>query len=352
MPHKSMDLSYWINTFKSIGIGTTGGFIAYKLNMPLPWLLGALFLNFFFSFSKIKLEFSKKLLNPIFLIIGIILGGTFNATLLYKVNFWIYSSITMVLFVIVSTFLVSLYLIKICNFKKITAILAALPGAFMPIISTLDEIKNTEDHKKVIITQATRVIFIVSFVPFFFNFNLGKAKLDTMNKDYFFDFNFLTQIGVLIILSYLFSLLLKKIKIPSPTLLSGMFVSGFFYTTEIISARFPDLGINIIFILLGTALGTRLNGLTIKELFNYLFHGLIISGILISISLFFAYFLSLILGFDFLNAFLSFAPGGIHEMVIISYAYEIDPIFISYHHFFRLIVIVLCLPVIFKVMNK
>jgi len=258
----------------------------------------------------------------------------------------------MILFVATSTFFVSLYLIKICNFKKITAILAALPGAFMPIVSTLDEIKNTDEHQKVIITQATRVIFIVSFVPFFFNFNLGKAKLDTMNKDYFFDLNFVTEIGALIILSYLFSLLLKKIKIPSPTLLSGMFVSGFFYTTEIISARFPDLGINIIFILLGTALGTRLNGLTIKELLHYLFHGVVISGILISISLLFAYLLSLILGFDFLNAFLSFAPGGIHEMVIISYAYDIDPIFISYHHFFRLIIIVLCLPAIFKIMNK
>ena len=258
----------------------------------------------------------------------------------------------MTLFVVTSTFFVSLYLIKICNFKKITAILAALPGAFMPIVSTLDEIKNTDEHQKVIITQATRVIFIVSFVPFFFNFNLGKAKLDTMNKDYFFDLNFVTEIGALIILSYLFSLLLKKIKIPSPTLLSGMFVSGFFYTTEIISARVPDLGINIIFILLGTALGTRLNGLTIKELLHYLFHGVVISGILISISLLFAYLLSFILGFDFLNAFLSFAPGGIHEMVIISYAYDIDPIFISYHHFFRLIIIVLCLPVIFKIMNK
>ncbi len=234
------------DTFKSVGIGAIGGFIAYKLNLPLPWLLGALFLNFFFSFTKVKLKFSKKLLNPIFLIIGIILGGTFNATLLYKVNLWIYSSLAMILFVVTSTFLVSLYLIKICNFKKITAILAALPGAFMPIVSTLDEIKNTDEHQKVIITQATRVIFIVSFVPFFFNFNLGKAKLDTMNKDYFFDLNFVTQIGALIILSYLFSLLLKKIKVPSPTLLSGMFVSGFFYTTEIISARFPDLGINII----------------------------------------------------------------------------------------------------------
>ncbi len=340
------------DTFKSVGIGAIGGFIAYKLNLPLPWLLGALFLNFFFSFTKVKLKFSKKLLNPIFLIIGIILGGTFNATLLYKVNLWIYSSLAMILFVATSTFFVSLYLIKICNFKKITAILAALPGAFMPIVSTLDEIKNTDEHQKVIITQATRVIFIVSFVPFFFNFNLGKAKLNTMNKDYFFDLNFVTEIGALIILSYLFSLLLKKIKIPSPTLLSGMFLYGFFYTTGIISARFPDLGINIIFILLGTALGTRLNGLTIKELLHYLFHGVVISGILISISLLFAYLLSLILGFDFLNAFLSFAPGGIHEMVIISYAYDIDPIFISYHHFFRLIIIVLCLPAIFKIMNK
>ena len=52
------------------------------------------------------------------------------------------------------------------------------------------------------------------------------------------------------------------------------------------------------------------------------------------------------LGFN-LYTFLSFASGGIHEMVVISVA-NIDPIFVSYHHFLRIISIVIILPFILK----
>ena len=45
-----------------------------------------------------------------------------------------------------------------------------------------------------------------------------------------------------------------------------MAASGIFYTFEIINSRFPDIFINLAFVLLGTALGSRLNGLKLKEL--------------------------------------------------------------------------------------
>ena len=64
-----------------------------------------------------------------------------------------------------------------------------------------------------------------------------------------------------------------------------------------------------------------------------------------------SYFLEIAFGFDFLPTFLSFVPGGIHEMVIISVAYNIDPIFVSYHHFLRIILIVLLIPFIIKKFN-
>ena len=60
-------------------------------------------------------------------------------------------------------------------------------------------------------------------------------------------------------------IILKNYRIPSPTLVGAMALSGAFYTFEIINARFPDAFINIAFIFLGTALGTRLNGLKIKD---------------------------------------------------------------------------------------
>ena len=64
-----------------------------------------------------------------------------------------------------------------------------------------------------------------------------------------------------------------------------------------------------------------------------------------------AYLLTYV-GFEFIPTFLSFAPGGIHEMVVISVAYNIDPIFVSYHHFLRIFIIVLFLPFLLSKFRK
>ena len=58
-------------SYISIGIGIAGGYLGTLIKLPLPWLLGALGLNFLFAFTKAKITFSQKLLTPIFLIIGI-----------------------------------------------------------------------------------------------------------------------------------------------------------------------------------------------------------------------------------------------------------------------------------------
>ena len=141
--------------------------------------------------------------------------------------------------------------------------------------------------------------------------------------------------------------MLKKFNIPSPILVGAMALSGLFYTFEIVNSRFPDTVINIAFIFLGTALASRLNGLRLKELFYYIFHGIIVCSILVIVAMVTAYLLQY-LGFDFIPTFLSFAPGGIHEMVVISVAYNIDPIFVSYHHFLRILIIVAFLPFLLK----
>ena len=83
-----------------------------------------------------------------------------------------------------------------------------------------------------------------------------------------------------------------------------------FYTLEITTARFPDIFINIAFVFLGSAIGCRLSGLPIKEIGYYSFHGFIVSVLLLGVAALFAYFLQIFFGFDFMAAFLSFAPGG------------------------------------------
>ena len=337
-------------SYLALIIGAIGGLIASIINMPLPWLLGPLLSNLLLSFTKIKITFSKKLLGPIFLIIGIIMGGTLNVSLLYKIHLWIFSSLSMIVYVFISTIIITFYFLKVCKFEKMNAILAALPGAFVPISAALLELKNN-NNKRVLVPQATRVIFIVCMLPVIFIYQMGDAEIQGLRNQNIYDLKYFIEIVLVCFGCYIFALFLKKFNIPSSTLLSGMIISGILYTLEIVNARFPDIFINISFIFLGTALGSRLNGLKIKELLFYIFHGVVITIILMTLAAFASYFLEIAFGFDFLPTFLSFVPGGIHEMVIISVAYNIDPIFVSYHHFLRIILIVLLIPFIIKKFN-
>ena len=63
-------------SYKALIIGVIGGYIGTLIGLPLPWLLGALGLNLCIAFTNFKIEFSTKLLNPVFLMVGIILGGS------------------------------------------------------------------------------------------------------------------------------------------------------------------------------------------------------------------------------------------------------------------------------------
>ncbi len=339
-------------SYKAIILGFIGGYIGTIIHLPLPWLLGSILINLIVSFTKFEIQFSSKLLNPIFLIIGIILGGALNVTLLYNIHLWVFSSIMMILCVIVSTIVVTFYFIKVLKYPKLISILSSLPGGFATISAAVLELKDNHIHQKVLLSQATRVIFIVSLLPIIFFYEKGAANLEGFNFQNIYNVRYFYEILFIIGLSFIFSKVLKKFKIPSAMLLSGMFISGLFYTFEIIDARFPDLFINISFVFLGTALGSRLNGLRLKDLINIILNGIVVTALLVLISIIFAYILSITNGFDFLTAFLSFAPGGIHEMVVIAIAYNTDPIFVSYHHFLRIFVIVFALPFIIKKFNN
>ena len=340
-------------SYKSILIGILGGYLATLINLPLPWLLGALLLNLVVSFTSYKITFDKKIFLPVLLIIGVILAGSFNISLLYKIHLWIYSSIAMIICTIVGTVVVAFYFVKICKFKKYVSTLAALPGAFVVISTAISDITNNKKERgQVVIPQATRVLFVVLFLPFIFVTQIGYQEIDSFGNIATYNLRYFLEIIFLIIVSLIGTKILEKFRIPSAPILAAMIVAGFFYTLELTTARFPDIFINLALVFLGYAIGCRLSGLAPKEILFFSFHGAIMSAILLGIAAIFAYILKIYLGFDFMAAFLSFAPGGLHEVVVISVAYDIDPLFVTYHHFLRVFFIIFSVPFILKFLRK
>ena len=165
-------------SYKSILIGAVGGYLGTLINLPLPWLLGALLLNLFISLTKYKITFDKKIFLPVLLIIGVILAGSFNITLLYKIHLWIYSSIAMIICTIIGAIITAIYFHKICKFKKLVSILAGMPGAFVVIAGAINQMTDSKKESgQVVIPQATRVLFIVLILPFVFVTQVGYQEI-------------------------------------------------------------------------------------------------------------------------------------------------------------------------------
>ena len=340
-------------SYKSILIGAIGGYLGTSINLPLPWLLGALLLNLFISFTSYRITFDKKIFLPVLLIIGVILAGSFNITLLYKIHLWVYSSIAMIVCTIIGAIITAVYFYKICKFKKLVSILAGMPGAFVVIAGAINQMTDSKKESgQVVIPQATRVLFIVLILPFVFVTQVGYQEIATHGNNPEYSLRYFLELIFLLAISQIGSIGLAKLKIPSAPILAAMILCGIFYTFEITTARFPDIFINIAFVFLGSAIGCRLSGLPIREIGYYSFHGFIISILLLGLAAIFAYLLQIFFGFDFMAAFLSFAPGGLHEMVVISIAYNIDPLFVTYHHFLRIFLIIFSIPFILKFFSK
>ena len=233
-------------SYKAIFIGIVGGYIGTLIGLPLPWLLGSLGLNLCFAFTSYNIDFPTKLLSPVFLIVGIILGGTLNASLLYKIHLWVYSSVAMIICTIISTMIAGFYFYKVCKFEKLISVLAALPGAFVPISAALLEFGKKDSHKAVLIPQATRVIFIVSFVPILFIKQLGFSEMSGYGFVNIYDLKYFLEIIFLFIICFLFSSFLKRFNIPSPTLIGAMALSGILYTFEIVNSSFSNELLNFL----------------------------------------------------------------------------------------------------------
>ena len=55
---------------------------------------------------------------------------------------------------------------------------------------------------------------------------------------------------------------------------------------------------------------------------------------------------------NFLTLLLSYCPGGIYEVAVISIAFNLDPNFVAFHHIIRLLMILFTVPVILRLIDK
>jgi len=322
--------------------------VAEYLNIPLAWFLGPMIITSIAALSGLKIIMPKFVLSFILIILGLHIGNYIDQNLFNQMFDWIWTSLIMLVYIIICILIVSKYLQKFASYGKKASIFSAAPGALGPLMILAENEKT--DLSQIATSHLIRLIIIITVIPFIIVNNNDNTVL--LNDD----FNYLAQNHfnlILLIISSIFCIFIfDKIKIPAALLSGTLFASGLLQITDIASYKLPDETINFCLLILGSSVGCRFAEKTLREIANNSLHSIVATTILVLLGLFAAYVATFFVDTNILTLILSFSPGGIYEVAVIAIAFDLDPDFVAFHHIIRLLFILFMVPIFLRVLEK
>ena len=322
--------------------------IAEYLNIPLAWFLGPMIVTSIAALSGLKIIMPKIILSFILIILGLHIGNYIDQNLFNQMFDWIWTSLIMLIYIIICILVVAKYLQKYAGYGEKASIFSAAPGALGPLMILAENEKT--DLSQVATSHLIRLIIIITVIPFIIVNNTGSEVLLLDNFDYMGQ-NHLKLI-LLIIASLFFIFVFDKIRVPAALLSGTLFASGLLQMTDVASYKLPDASINFCLLILGASVGCRFAEKTIKEIASNSLHSLVATTILVLLGFVAAYVATFFVDTNILTLILSFSPGGIYEVAVIAIAFNLEPDFVAFHHIIRLLFILFTVPVILKILSK
>ncbi len=329
-------------------ISTPSAIIAEYFNVPLAWMLGPMIAISIAALMGLKVVMPKLALSGILIILGLYIGTYIDQNLINQMANWIWTTIIMFFYILVSIIIVSKYLQKFSGYNKKTSIFSAAPGALGPLL-ILAEYENS-DLSQVATSHLIRLIIIIIIFPFII-VNYSNSDPIVLEKFNYMDQNHFNLI-ILIIGSIILILLFDKIKVPAALLSGTLVASGILQVSDIATYKLPEFSINFCLLILGASVGCRFAEKTIKEVASNTFHSFIATSLLVLLGLIAAYVATFFVDNNFLTLVLSFCPGGIYEVAVIAIAFELEPDFVSFHHIIRLLFILFIIPLILRLIKN
>tara|TARA_S200000501_G_scaffold7632_1_gene6790 strand:+ start:179 stop:1252 length:1074 start_codon:yes stop_codon:yes gene_type:complete len=329
-------------------ISIPSAIISDFFNVPLAWMIGPMIVTSLTALNGFQVLMPKIALSSILIILGLHIGNYIDQNLLTQMVNWIWTTVIMFFYIVISILIVSKYLQKFSGYKEKTSIFSSAPGALGPLMILAEYEKS--DLSQVATAHLIRLIIIITVFPFIIVNLSPTASLELERFDYMSQNHW--DLVLLIIASLVFIFFFDKFKVPAALLSGTLVASGFLQIFDIASYKLPDASINFCLLILGASVGCRFANKTIKEVSSNSFHGLVATILLVLLGLVAAYIATFFVDTNFLSLILSFCPGGIYEVAVIAIAFDLDPDFVAFHHIIRLLFILFTVPVFLRILKK
>lgn len=322
--------------------GITLSFILDQIGMILPWLFGPILATIILrQFTSLTYRWPKWLGDIGLYILGAQIGVSFTKEIFVDIgnDFWsvIFLSVTIISCAVIISFLFK-HIVK-CTTE--TALLASIPGALNQMIVMAEENKNA-NILVVTLAQTSRLLFVIMIVPFISSMTSeNHAHYQSDKAKQIFEVLTLNQIVMIVVMIAAAIYLLKLIHFPVPDMLGPTFVILIWNIITGLNFTVPVSMINFAQLLFGVRIGLQMYDLS-SQINKRLFLGIFIQNILLIIC---AIVLSLVINIftahNFNNVFLSAAPGGMAQIVVVALETGANVAMISSYHIFRIFLILL-----------
>ena len=334
-------------------VASLGGAVFYLIGIPLAWMLGAYCSTAVSQFliksccfqQKISLSVPAQARHLSFPLIGIAIGLRFESGFLDQLSLWMASLSIMLVQTCVILGLSYWILRHYLQFPKMTAFLSAIPGGMTETILTAQTYQL--DQQTVSVMQILRIIFTVTLLPFLIlafavptrpiALSAGEAMPVLINvASYHLDsitWEWAGLICAALLLAYIcWLLMIPAAHLLGPILL-GMVLSGYQAWDQIP----PNWMIPMAQIVIGATIGTRFATLPLLALARLVMVAAAMAALITLISAVFAAITAWYFQIAYFPILLSYIPGGMTEISVVSLTLDLEAPFITSHHIVRVI---------------
>lgn len=317
---------------RTAAIGLAGGLAAQILGVPLAWMLGPLLATAAVSLAGLGTGMPKPMRTAARASVGVLLGSALDQETLARAPQWPLSIAALVIGMIAAVMLVSRYYRHVARFDPITAVAAAIPGGISSV--SVIAIQLGAEPQRTVVSQLMRITLILVTVPPLYAVWQAVGAPPPAAAETSGAARLMGENVWALALAPAAWLAAKLCRLPVPEMIGPMVMAGALSLGGV-AVVFPDWLFALTFLVLGSAIGARFHGLSMRDLVVLGGHATIATGILFAGAFAVALLIRWATGVPLPVALLSVIPGGIAEMALLATALGVDPVFVTFHQVVR-----------------
>lgn len=334
---------------QALGVGAVGGGIFFALSMPLAWMLGSMIFVSVLALSGRTPQVNRKFRGVMVAILGVFLGSAFSPEVVDRAMQWAQALLVLTVYIVVGSAMVYVYLRRVAKFDPVTSYFASTPGGLSEMVLASEAMGG--DPRRVSLVHTTRVLLIVLIIPFWFRLAMD-LDVPSMMPQQPGVVPEVTDWLILIACAVIGWPLARLCRIPAAALVGPMVVSAAAHLLGLTYVTPPPVMVAAGQLVLGASVGCRFAGTALTLVWQTVRIALVTTLMLLGLAVVTVLLVSDMIGAAPEAMALVLSPGGLAEMSLIALALGIDTAFVSSMHVFRIAIVVILAPGLYKLFRR